>query len=238
MTISCSMVPRSRSRTIAVDVSTTDRNSMITPISAGIMKCGALEVRVVPDLGAHLHGHHEHRRPGRVASSRSSMIPTDCRLAQLRRRGEGGLGDRRVRAVDDERDLRRPARRMASPYPGGMIMPTWASPAAISCSMLGVGPGLVPELEVVGGEVGVEQGAGLGATGPGPIRRAADCARRSGRRTRAAASIASGITNEVRPASAGRAGCGCLLADDREQARPHRPASRFRRPCGPARQRP
>ena len=37
VTSSCSMVPRSRSRTIAVEVSTPDTKSRITPISAGTM---------------------------------------------------------------------------------------------------------------------------------------------------------------------------------------------------------
>ncbi len=37
VTINCSIVPRSRSRTMAVDVSTTHRNSMMIPISAGTM---------------------------------------------------------------------------------------------------------------------------------------------------------------------------------------------------------
>ena len=118
VTLSCSSVPSSFSRTMAIDPRTVVMTISSSASTPGTMKCGLEQLRVEPDADARVdRSDAPARRPAGAPAAMSAAALGEQRLSRSRGRGRGV----RVGAVgDDLHRHRRERSESSSPYPGGI----------------------------------------------------------------------------------------------------------------------
>ena len=124
---------------------------------------GADQIGVVPHLCAHLH---RRLRRARLAA-RGGALHHDVRRLRLpdhRRRGERGAGDARVRAVDHKRHLGLLPAGQPLAVVGRDDQPGPRLAAVDQPAQLRLAVHVVGHHEIIGGAIGVEQGARRGRT--------------------------------------------------------------------------